>query len=263
MNNNVWQDDQSPYEDPKPWWASRPFVIISIAIVLVIGLSLLWQSLSPDDGISEHEVPYIAAETEAEKVKPENPGGEEIPHQDKKIYDLIDGSDGKVLRTTAAIENANQQIELPIGDTPATFSDATSLTPEEEEPKTVYNIKSDVVNITEIHDNDGVDNKKELKIKVKDSAVAKTKQELSADKYRVQVASLPSEEEAQKILKKIKHKYADLKSLKMGVTSAIVNGKTMYRVYTGPFDTATAADTLCKKLQAAGGDCLVVKPSKK
>lgn len=263
MNNNVWQDDQPSYEDKQPWWSSRSFIILGIAIVLVIGLSLLWQALSPDDGMSDAEVPYIVAENTPEKVKPENAGGEEIPHQDKKIYDLIDGSDGKVVRTVAAVENADQHIELPIGDAPASFSDATSLTPEEEEPQTVYNIKSDVVNITEIHDNDGVDNKKKLTVKVKDAVKVKAKEDLPLNKYRVQVASLPSEAEAKKSLKRIKAKYSDLKDLKMGIIPADVNGTTMYRVQTGPFDTAADADTLCKSLQAAGGDCLVVKPSKK
>jgi hypothetical protein len=246
MNNHVWQDDQPPYEEKKPWWTSRSAIIIGIALVLILGLSLLWQALSPDDDISG-EAPYIAAESDAEKVKPEDAGGVEIPHQDKKIYDLIDGSDGKVVRTVAAIENADQQIELPIGDTPATFSDATSLVPEEDEPQTVYNINSKVVNITEVNDRDVIDNKT---IKIAggptpakmDKKKHKTKS-LPTNKHRVQVASLPSEAEAQAEIKSLKQKYMDLKELKMGISSAMVRGKTMYRIHTGPFDTADEADT--------------------
>jgi hypothetical protein len=260
MNNNVWQDERPPYEEKKPWWNSRPLIIIAIAIVLVIGLSFLWQALSPDDGASNGEVPYVAAENEPEKVKPENVGGEEIPHQDKKIYELIDGSDGRVVRTVAAVENADHKIELPIGDAPSTFSDATSLTPEEEEPHTVYNIQSKVVNITEINDNDVIDNKT---IKVGDAPDKKEKTPaLPTNKHRVQVASLPSEKEAHAEIKILRGKYEALKGLKIGVVPAVVKGKTMYRIHTGPFDTAAAADNLCKSLQAAGGSCLLVKPSK-
>ena len=108
MNNHVWQDDQPPYEDKKPWWNSRPLIVVALALVIVLGLSLVWQILSADDGAA-NEVPYISADTTPEKVKPEDAGGEEIPHQDKKIYDLIDGSDGKVVRTVAAVENADRE----------------------------------------------------------------------------------------------------------------------------------------------------------
>jgi hypothetical protein len=159
MNNNLWQDNRPPHEEKKPWWNSRPMIVIAIAIGLAIGLSLLWHALSPRDRLSNAQIYYIAADNHPEKVKPENAGGEEIPHQDKKIYELIDGSDGKVVRTVAAVESADQRIELPIGDEPSSFSDATSLTPQENQPQTVYNINSKVVNITEINDQDGIDNK--------------------------------------------------------------------------------------------------------
>ena len=260
MNNNVWQDDRPPYEEKKPWWNSRPMIFIAIAIAMVIGLTFLWQALSSHDGTSSGEVPYIAADNDAEKIKPENAGGEEIPHQDKKIYDLIDGSDGKVLRTVAAVENADQRIELPIGDEPSSFSDATSLAPEEEKPQTVYNIQSKVVNITEINDNDLIDNKT---VKAEDFPDKKEKTDsLPTNIYRVQMASLPSQKEAREEIKILKGKYDALKGLKITVVPAMVKGKSMYRIHTGPFDTADAANALCKTLQDAGGNCLVVKPSK-
>ena len=255
MNNHIWQDDQPPYEEKKPWWRSPAFLVIGISILAILGLSFLWQSLSDNEVAGE--LPYIMAETGPEKVKPEDAGGAEIPHQDKKIYDLIDGSDGKTIRTVAVLESADQQIELPVGDTPASFSDATSLVPEEDEPKTVYNINSKVVNITEINDHDIVD-KKTIQIAEK----AKPDPEV-AKKYRIQLASLPSETEAHKTIKHLKHKYKSLlKGSKVDIVSAMVRGKTMYRIQTGSFNSASEADNLCQKLKTAGSDCLVVKPSK-
>ena len=135
------------------------------------------------------------------------------------------------------------------------------MTPEEEEPQTVYNINSKVVNINEINDHDVIDNKT---IKIGGGSVdpKKKKESLPTNKYRVQVASLPSEKEAHKEMKALKRKYDALKPLKMGTITAIVKGQTMYRIHTGPFDTADDANALCKTLQDAGGSCLIVKPSK-
>ncbi|RZI45215.1 SPOR domain-containing protein [Candidatus Finniella inopinata] len=86
-----WQDDQEEVTDDSEEWVERPspFKFIIALMGLTVMVSILWfgyrwlSQPSPDGPV------LIEAEPGPFKVKPENPGGSEIPYQDKLIYGRI------------------------------------------------------------------------------------------------------------------------------------------------------------------------------
>lgn len=78
--------------------------------------------------------------------------------------------------------------------------------------------------------------------------------------YRVQLASVSSDEAARGEWQRLQRQYpALLGGLDVTVRKALVNGRDYYRVQAGPLDKTGAAD-LCGALKAANGDCLVKGP---
>lgn len=71
---NEWAERQSP----------TPFILAMI--ILVVASTLLWFLFRWASGDNANTPPIIAADTAPFKVRPENPGGMMIPHQDKLIY---------------------------------------------------------------------------------------------------------------------------------------------------------------------------------
>lgn len=86
-----WQDDQDEVSDTPDHWAEQPspfkFVIALlglVAMIVIIWFGYRWLSQPSPDGTA-----FIHAEPGPFKVKPEQPGGLEIPYQDKLIYGRI------------------------------------------------------------------------------------------------------------------------------------------------------------------------------
>lgn len=80
--------------------------------------------------------------------------------------------------------------------------------------------------------------------------------------YRVQVASLKSQNQAEAAWKEQLARHPELLSkLSLTVQRAVLANKgTYYRVQAGPFQNRDAADSLCRKLKSRGQDCIVVRP---
>jgi cell division septation protein DedD len=79
-------------------------------------------------------------------------------------------------------------------------------------------------------------------------------------KIRVQLAALPSQEEAnktwQRLLKKFPSELSDKKNYVVRVT---VKGKVYYRLQVGPLASAHAAENLCMTMISTGQACIVAK----
>lgn len=68
---------------------SRNNFLGTFAGIVLAGV-VAWFVLSPQYGGSGKDVPTIRRPQTAVKVKPENPGGMEIPNQDKDVYDIVE-----------------------------------------------------------------------------------------------------------------------------------------------------------------------------
>jgi len=95
---------------------------------------------------------------------------------------------------------------------------------------------------------------------VRPVAVAAAQKEAVRGRYRLQVAAVRSQAEAQALAARLREKHgADIAALKTEIDETVVgNMGTLYRVRLGPFANASEPRTLCAKLKSDGLDCLIV-----
>ncbi|SUS08460.1 putative Periplasmic protein TonB, links inner and outer membranes [uncultured Defluviicoccus sp.] len=67
--------------------------VLALALIVLGALVIVSSSRGPDAPKDAAQVPIIHAEEKPFKVRPENPGGMEIPHQDKLIYQRLRGEE--------------------------------------------------------------------------------------------------------------------------------------------------------------------------
>lgn len=76
-----------------PAGASRAVSWLVLGLAASGFVALAWYAYqSGSESVKSDDIVTIEADSSAYKTAPENPGGEEFPHQDKTIYNAIDGS---------------------------------------------------------------------------------------------------------------------------------------------------------------------------
>lgn len=87
-------DHDSEDRDLRPLSRRRSVWLSGVAVTIVGGALLLWLNAGNDPApLSKKDVPLVkAAETPA-KVRPEDPGGMDVAHRDKLIYQRFEGSE--------------------------------------------------------------------------------------------------------------------------------------------------------------------------
>ena len=75
-------------EQPEKSWGMRLFLLFLFAVGAA---TAGWYGLNEFNAQTPKEIPVVRADPAPVKVRPERPGGIEIPNQDKKVYDLIQG----------------------------------------------------------------------------------------------------------------------------------------------------------------------------
>jgi cell division septation protein DedD len=211
---------------------------------------------------AENVAPVIVAGGGPEKVRPDQPGGMEVPNQDKQIYERLTPDRGqqpsrveRLLPPPEAPMSPPKQVAAatpnPPGAAPAppkvpelTPSDSFSapLTPPSIVAPQVANPAPTVA--------------------PREVAKAIAAQPAAGGSYRVQIGALRSEEDAQKVIAQAKKSSGDLLAgLAFDVRRADLGEKgTYYRVQLGPLADAAAASGLCDKLKDRKLGCMVVRP---
>lgn len=98
--SNTNAADYGPPEDPMTYEetgdeAGRGRMVLLLAIVFV-GAAAALLFVVFQQGVrtgGRNAPPVIVAEAGPEKIKPEDPGGLDVPHQDKTVYDRVSGED--------------------------------------------------------------------------------------------------------------------------------------------------------------------------
>jgi SPOR domain len=87
-------DHESDYRDPHPLKGRRSIWLGGAVMTIVGGALLLWLNAGNDPTpLSKTDIPLVrAAETPA-KVRPEDPGGMDVAHRDKLIYQRFEGNE--------------------------------------------------------------------------------------------------------------------------------------------------------------------------
>jgi hypothetical protein len=107
------EDLEAYYEAPRRT-SARWIVPASVAgLVLVAGVSAYAWYAGGTSGISGNGAPVvIAADTDAVKVAPENPGGKTVPNQDKAVYDRVAGGALNDPKQSSLISSDEQPMDV-------------------------------------------------------------------------------------------------------------------------------------------------------
>lgn len=286
-NSGDFDDDEGFFESlmkrkdsvPMPESMAKMFkVIIGGGVLLVVAL-IAWAVWPSGNKTSDENVPIVRAESGDYKVEPDDKGGMIIPNKDSTIFETMDHDAQPEKKVESLLEDSEQPMKKE-----EAFVEGDITIPEEkqDEPMTVRAGEGDKV-VEDVKPETKPDVKaaevtpvikevaKEVvkapakKINIidalKEEAGTKKPETAKAAKGNVyiQLASVKSEADAKTKWASLKSKYASLSSLSLKVQKADLGAKgTFYRVQAGP-TSADNATSICAKIKAAKGDCIIAK----
>ena len=242
-----------------------------VALAGVVG----WLVLAPQYAETEKEIPIIRRPQTAIKIKPENPGGMDIPNQDKNIYNIVE----KKEVDTTVVENL-----LPKPETPK----LPDIVPE------VVDVDANATNLDQIVDEVAADKPEAVKAEAKEAEaggnvpakpadlLAETAKPAVAEKaetpakaeakniaekapvavaaggWQIQFIASKNKVAVEKLWTDLSSKYADLKKMPHEIQTSDLGAQGMfYRLRAGSFADKAAAAQACAALKAKGlRDCI-------
>ncbi|MDP2697974.1 SPOR domain-containing protein [Thalassospira sp.] len=221
----------------------------------------------------ESNLPILLPEPGPVKVRPDNPGGMEVPHRDTTIYGQLDDSEqdpSVSLQELPDMPKAPEMAEtMPEDSDPASVEadDAapTGLTPPPvPTPDAIPSMDGAGMAETAepVKPEPAVPAEETAKPADPAPAPAVTASPAPSGNYRVQLASVKEEAGATSEWKRISSKNSDvLGNLQMSVQRTDLGDKGIfYRLQAGPLADATAAEKLCATLKERNVGCLIVRP---
>ncbi len=280
-------DDDYLYDDlfdgeDEPRFSRKKWIGGFLALLIIGGFGIgIWYAY--DQGVKKGvqlAPPIISADTSPVKVKPDDPGGMDIPNQDKQVFNVL-----KPGETAEKVEKLMPPPEDAIKDEAAEKTpDAAMSTAEKaadeskletliekatkDEPVAEKTDQSASPAETSVKKPEVVIEKvapkvEEKKVEVAAAPVPKKVEgpKTSGPLYRVQVGSFRSSDAAEKQWTTLSSKYKSLlSSLSYRVQDVDVKDKgTYYRLQLGAYGSRDAANKLCNDLKAQKQDCLVVR----
>lgn len=226
---------------PRLFRLGRPAALVLAALVAVLAASIYAYDLGFRHG-ARHAPPLIAADPSPTKAPPDSPGGIEIPHQDKLVY--------RRLATAREPDATVPETLLPPPEEPLPRPQSE---PAPHPPSTAATA--------------GATENPEQRTAAKPPApsAAEPPPAAGADEatYRLQLASFRTPDAARAGWRRVLARH---RGLLEGLPHRIARvdlgagGGTYHRLQAGAFASRGGADALCRRLKAAGQDCLVVGP---
>ncbi len=230
-----------------------------------------------DDG----KLPILLPDPSPIKIRPEDPGGMEVPHRNTTVYDQLSDVDpdaNVVLQELPdmprAPEVAPTKKATPVVEEPTAELAESEMVDEAETVAEAENAPVDesaAVKAPEIATPALTDAQKALVAAEQRTAETKTAKPsapqtssaaVSTGDFRIQLASVREESGASAEWKRLSSKNKDLLgSLQMLVQRTELEDKGVYyRLQAGPLADATAAEKLCADLKQRNVGCLIVRP---
>lgn len=272
-------DDQLP--ERKRVKKHRPLALgfLIVAVVMFIAVVLYAYSQGQNEGVNG-TTPMVKAEDSPTKVRPENPGGMEIPNRDKLIYENM--GDGQALEQKEQV--LAQQPEEPVIPGSAPEMSQQTMQPAQYEAlnplavapveKTAEPVMAAPAVEKEVVETPAIEELKPVAPapvveKMQEPVVKATPKKVTQpfeapavvqSAYYVQLLSVQSEEDAVAAWPKIQTKHAGiLGDASLSVQKADLGAKGIYyRVRAAGFDSKETATQACDQLKQAGQGCLVV-----
>lgn len=263
-------DSERPTPPPLKSEKSKSFglkISIFIGIFGLVSISgLVWFALNQGDLIGERQdLPLVKAENSPIRVKPDNPGGLEVPNRDRLILKNLETANPSKLgvpeklipRAESPIFTNNKEASLGVPDNEKISKDKGVEQKQEKIKTSKLKRKSSELKKSEGY-NKGQDEKRQknkpLTIETKQEVISK------AATHRVQLASLAKQKAADKFWKQMKKKHPTLFGEMLGrvVKIKLKSKGTFYRVQ-GDAISRNTAEKICKIMKTKKQACLVVK----
>ena len=268
--------------------ATAAGALISLAILAIV---VIWSyRLGVRDA---NDVPVIRAQTEATKIKPDQPGGIEIAHQDREVYNIVDGAAPATENGFAPSEEVLTAEDAPVSPAPAPRPETVTPAPSAPTPAPEPVAEAPVAvepatpapapveetaeqptpaETTEAAAEDAstVAPKAAPVALRRPARAASQPQEASllaepraaalASRIQIQLGAFNSEEIAGQQWADLKNRNGDLLSGRARVVTPVLSGgRRLFRLRAGPFADVDEASTLCRALKARGEDCIVAR----
>ena len=233
-----------------------------------------WFVLAPQYEQTHKEVPVIQRPQTAVKIKPENPGGMDIPNQDKDVYNIVEK---KVVDNTV-VENLLPEPEKP---------KLPDIVPEEVEvDANAKNLDEIVDEVVETETPKAAESKVENEVPEKPADILKPKKEEAPKEeikkevnkvveevkepvkavekeapkgaWQIQLIASQNKDAIEKTWNNLAAKYALLKTYSHEIQSDNLGAHgMMYKLRAGSFATKEQAQAACATLKAKGlTDCI-------
>ena len=263
--------------------------------VLLAGI-VGWIILVPQYRVeSEKEIPVIRRPQTAIRVQPNEPGGMEIPNQDKSVYNIIEKKDDvsvenllpppeePKLPAIASSETVASTDTSPLAEAekivqqsaPTNVSTediikqaekqipAPQITPEDKTSKVAQEQSKPQPSVKQAPKAEIKQETKKDTKSVQDtksvSEPVRTQTKAVAGDWQIQLMSSPNRAAVVKAQAEVSKKYK-LSHLRFDIEAAVLDkNKTFYRLLTGAFKTRAEADRQCNNIKALGGTCIVKK----
>ncbi len=255
-------------EDDEDGGGRSPLFIVLTVLVLLAFVAVVWVAYQQGLRQSANGAPpIIAAEAGPIRIAPAEPGGVEVPDQDKMIYERATAE--SPAETLAAPPEEPKELAVP----PAAVAPAAAFA--EPAPAPTAEPVDEGLSTMTIEEDPGL----AVETPPPPPAAAEVKAQLAqidpgvaeavasevsptAGAALVQVAAYRNDAEAAGAWQTLKSRNADLvQGLKPDIQRADLGAKGVwYRLRVGPFESKAAAAEMCQALKSRGGDCRVVTP---
>jgi hypothetical protein len=234
-----------------------------------------------DDG----NLPILLPDPSPIKIRPEDPGGMEVPHRETTVYDQLSDVDPdanvvlqelpdmprapevmatpKAAQRNPAPEAQEDAAETGTSDAPQTAAPETKAEPAVEAPEIAAPELTDAQKVVAAAEDRAAEAPAEEKAAPEPTPAPQTTTAAAAPgAFRVQLASVREESGAATEWKRLSSKNKDLLgNLEMFVQRVEIEGKGIfYRLQAGPLGDAGAAEKLCADLKERNVGCLIVRP---
>ena len=225
-----------------------------------------------DDG----NLPILLPDPSPIKIRPEDPGGMEVPHRETTVYDQLSDVDPdanvvlqelpdmpRAPEVTATPKAPEDAAETETSDATQAAAPETKAEPAVEAPEIAAPELTDAQKAVAAAEDRAGEAQTEEKAAPEPAPVPQTTTAAAAPgAFRVQLASVREESGAATEWKRLSSKNKDLLgNLEMFVQRIEIEGKgVFYRLQAGPLGDAGAAEKLCADLKERNVGCLIVRP---
>ena len=229
-----------------PFW-KRHILTIMIFIAVLGGLSVLFLFTYEKRKISTipAEIKIVKATNGPTKIKPENPGGMIIPDQDKEVYSRLNPN----------VEN--EKVENLLSTPEVVISNQENVRHKSTKKLDEIQLKKNTPQSSVLS------NPKITKEILKTPGKSIVNSRVVRKSYRVQIASLQSENAVKQFWLQIKNKHPNIfQNLNLFIVRVRLEGKgTYFRLQLGALKNSQSARELCQRIRKIKAGCFIVRPN--